>query len=314
MSTDDNEMLEQSGSNDPNQSLLSQTGSVQDTSRRLVASAQNEFQIAAEGAAFSAAKAGRSANRISFANLENLSEVHIGLCATVAMVLVIWMVCIPMFDMSTVEWMRSWEHLGGSQHNVTHIMVPWRNQVLDSFSTGEKAFDAFDTNHNGVLDHSEFVENSKRIGSLMGEDTAMRLFDHIDSEESGVITRADFLSALTPGARPHGILHELKEGSTTIDVEDESDFQIGDRIKLAAPDNTVEVVTVVGMGSLIVDPPLKHSYSGDSTVTFVSHVTQTTTTVTTTTRTTTTLTTTTAVDRRALAARRLRALVGFVLA
>merc|ERR1712187_79969 len=88
----------------------------------------------------------------------------------------------------------------------------------------------------------------------------------------------------------------VEPGNTKVEVKaGESDFQVGDQVRLVSQKGHEEVVSITGSG-LSIAPPTKYSYDEDDSVESIQYlgalgldrVTRTTTTVTTTTVTTTT--------------------------
>lgn len=278
-----------------------------DSSRRMAAQAQTEFGAAVSRvereAATKTALAGRRANRITVSNFEQANEVYIGLCATAVFALVIWTVCLPAFDMSTVPWLRSSE-VFGSAYNVSGILHPYRQKVWDKHTTAAAAFEAMDADDNNFLDLSEFTDGSKRFDGDLDEFNWERLFRHMDVDKDDQLDIVQFISAVD-GRVVRKLANNIAPGSTKIDVDNEAAIHIGDVIMLQN-DHGDEEVTVVGKGSLMVEPKIKNTYHPGDTVEVVHCATRTTTTVTTTTKTTRTVTTTTAKKAKS----RLLALMG----
>jgi len=284
--------------------LLQSQGTVtHSNSRSSVAAAQTELNSAAAGALKSAASAGRSANRLFLSNVsvDQLSEVHIGLVATVAIALVIWMVCVPAFDMSAVNFVRSWDPVD-STRVATAVLPPYRRKVKEAYASELDAFNAMDTDGNSLLDGSEFTEGSQQFYPAFGESSAERLFRHMDKDEDGLVNRASFVACISGRPLSHPVKTHVEPGTTKVEVkEGESDFQVGDQVRLVSQKGHEEVVSITGSG-LSIAPPTKYSYDEDDSVESIQYlgalglkrVTRTTTTVTTTTVTTTTVTTTTA--------------------
>lgn len=270
-------------------------------SRRHAAAATLELQTAA---AAKAASAGRSINRITLGNIESLNEVYIGLCATVVMVGLIMMVCMPIFDGATVTWLRSWEPLRGPEMQIG-ILGPYRRAVLEKYKSPGDAFADMDRDHSGALDLSEFTDGTALFDYTMDETTAQRLFEHMDTDQDDLLDPASFETWMAvPGMRkPDYLVSPASAGTTTIEVEGEAmaSYKVNDKIRLTGTGGAEEVVIVTGFGEyggVVVSPPLEYNYETGDRVEFVESTTtkRTTTTFTTTTKTTTTFTTTTFKD------------------
>mmetsp|Transcript_52814 Transcript_52814/g.113093 ORF Transcript_52814/g.113093 Transcript_52814/m.113093 type:complete len:540 (-) Transcript_52814:122-1741(-) len=124
----------------------------------------------------------------SLDRLDSLSEITLGLCATLAATCLVFLLALPLFDIAGKEWINMWEwpnvNLGPPPVSLLQVRV----RMTAAYSTTHNAFLAMDKDKDGYASLAEFTKAAQTFQAPLNATQAEYAFKGLDTSGDNYLT------------------------------------------------------------------------------------------------------------------------------
>jgi len=119
-----------------------------------------------------------------------VNEMALGLCASCCCAAIIWVLVVPLFSLTTMPWVQSWEGAFMSIADFESITQ------ANNFTFPREAFSAMDLDQDGDITKAEFVNLTGSFNDPLRATAAGRVFDELDMDNDGLLPAGEFYTTI----------------------------------------------------------------------------------------------------------------------